>query len=212
MKKICVSLIVATLVSLSPAAFAKTHKENYSVSCDVLWVAVKDVVKNSGKYVMVGMENEEMSISYAIGGWVAGKRVNSVTLNRLTENSCEMQIQTSFSGLAHNDAGDFKQRVKEALDKAPNIVAKHPDSTAKPTPQPEVVEVEFVSVPEGADIEINGKFVGNTPSKLKLNLGDHAVTMKKAGYKDFEKKIALTGGSVKITGELEKEKKDTSGQ
>ncbi len=212
MKNICLLLIAAALLSLSPAAFAKTHRENYSVSCDVLWPVVKDVVRNSGKYGIIGIDNNEMSISYNIGGGLGGKRINSVVLNRQGENACEMQVQTAPSGLIHNDAGDFKKRVDEALAKAPKTVAKQSDSIAKPAAQPEVAEVEFVSVPEGADIEVNGKFVGNTPSKVKLNVGEHAITMKKAGYKDFNKKIALTGGAVKITGEMEKEKKDAPGQ
>ena len=51
MRRVCISLclITAVIVSLVPAASAKTHKDNYNVSCDVLWRAVKDAVRNSGK-------------------------------------------------------------------------------------------------------------------------------------------------------------------
>jgi hypothetical protein len=118
-----------------PVAFAKTHKDNYQVSCDVLWRAVKDTIRNSGKYGIVGIDNTEMSISYVIGGTLGGKRINSVVLNRLSDTSCEMQTQTAYSGLIHNDAGDFKNRVDEALAKVQ--AGAPPDKTAVPAAQPQ---------------------------------------------------------------------------
>lgn len=119
MRKLCVSLflMVTAVVFLVPTAAAKTHKDNYNVSCDLLWRAVKDAVRNSGKYGIVGIDNTEMSISYVIGGTLGGKRINSVVLNRTSPTSCEMQTQTAYSGLIHNDAGDFKSRVDESLKK-----------------------------------------------------------------------------------------------
>jgi hypothetical protein len=111
-------------------ASAKTHKDNYPVSCDVLWRAVKDAVRNSGKYGIVGIDNEEMSISFIIGGTMGGKRINSVVLNRSSESACEMQVQTAYSGLIHNDAGDLKDRVDKSLAKLPatsdKVAAKEP--------------------------------------------------------------------------------------
>ena len=56
-----------------------------------------------------------MTASYIIGGTLKGKRINSVVLNRQADNACEMQTQTAFTGLAHNDAGDFKTRVAQSL-------------------------------------------------------------------------------------------------
>jgi len=41
------SAAAALLLSfLAIPAFGKTHKEEYSVSCTVLWSAVKDVLRN----------------------------------------------------------------------------------------------------------------------------------------------------------------------
>ena len=60
-----------------------------------------------------------MSISYNIGGALGGKRINSVVLNCKGDNQCEMQVQTAYSGMIHNDSGDFKERVEKALKNAP---------------------------------------------------------------------------------------------
>jgi hypothetical protein len=102
------------LLIVAGSAFAKTHKENYSVSCSVLWPAVKDALRNSGKYGILGIDNTEMTASFVIGGSLGGKRINSVVLNGKGD-TCEMQVQTAFSGLAHNDEGDFKKRVDASL-------------------------------------------------------------------------------------------------
>ncbi|MGA8538843.1 MAG: hypothetical protein WB566_05055 [Terriglobales bacterium] len=102
------------LLIVAGPALAKTHKENYSVSCSVLWPAVKDTLRNSGKYGILGIDNSEMTASFVIGGSLGGKRINSVVLNGKGD-ACEMQVQTAFSGLAHNDEGDFKKRVDAAL-------------------------------------------------------------------------------------------------
>jgi len=60
------------------------------------------------------------------------------------------------------------------------------------------------SVPDGADIEVDGSFVGNTPSVIELASGDHSVLVKKPGYKPLERKIKIGGGEVRINAELEK--------
>jgi hypothetical protein len=126
---------MATLMLLIVAgpSFAKTHKEMYSVSCSVLWPAVKDTLRNSGKYGILGIENTEMTASFVIGGTLTGKRINSVVLNAKGDSSCEMQIQTAFSGLGNNDAGDFKKRVDASLAKQqpPPAEPAKPDNAAK---------------------------------------------------------------------------------
>jgi PEGA domain-containing protein len=61
------------------------------------------------------------------------------------------------------------------------------------------------SNPPGADIEVDGSFVGNTPSDVQVAEGDHTVTVKKAGFKDWERKVKVSGGSsVNLSSELEK--------
>ncbi len=113
MKKILVAALVA---AFALPAVAKTHKDDYTVPCATLWKAVHDVVRNSGKYGIISINAEEMTASYNIGGNLTGKRINTVVLNP-QGSGCEMQIQTAYSGLGNNDAGDFKKRVDESLTK-----------------------------------------------------------------------------------------------
>src|SRR5258708_39877976 len=56
-------------------------------------------------------------------------------------------------------------------------------------------KLQLESDPPGADIEVDGSFVGNTPSDVQVTEGDHTVTVKKTGFKDWERKLKVSGGS-----------------
>jgi hypothetical protein len=66
-------------------------------------------------------------------------------------------------------------------------------------------KLQMESDPPGADIEIDGSFVGDTPSDVQVTEGEHTVSMKKTGFKDWERKLKVNGGSnVHLKAELEK--------
>jgi hypothetical protein len=65
--------------------------------------------------------------------------------------------------------------------------------------------VNVSSNPTGGDVLVDGDFVGNSPSALKLSQGKHTVTVKMSGYKDWSKEITVQSGSeVQLTANLEK--------
>jgi hypothetical protein len=100
--------------------------------------------------------------------------------------------------------------------RAASTAAAAEQSKPAVTPQPVAVAVAVPaaalkgklsvgSVPDGADIEVDGSFVGNTPSDVQVAEGEHTVSVKKAGFKDWERKLRVTGGSsVRLNAELEK--------
>lgn len=124
--------LVVLLFAVALPAVAKTHKDEYTIPCATLWPAIKDVLRNSGKYGIISITNDELTASYNIGGTLTGKRVNTVLLNP-QGSGCEMQIQTAYSGLVNNDAADFKKRVDESLAK---LQGTQPPPAATPPPQP----------------------------------------------------------------------------
>jgi PEGA domain-containing protein len=70
---------------------------------------------------------------------------------------------------------------------------------------PEFSSVTIKSIPLGAEISIDGKFVGNTPSTLRLKSGDHKISVKQAGYVLWERTITLcAGGNITVNATLEK--------
>lgn len=55
--------------------------------------------------------------------------------------------------------------------------------------------ISVKSTPVGADIMVDGKFVGSTPSTFQLPAGEHTVSVKKAGYASWERPLSLVAGS-----------------
>jgi len=74
-----------------------------------------------------------------------------------------------------------------------------------PAAPPATVQASLVidSSPPGADIEIDGAFVGNTPSTVPVTPGSHEIAVKKKGFSDWNRKLSVTGGSVHLSAELE---------
>src|SRR5579859_4039390 len=56
-------------------------------------------------------------------------------------------------------------------------------------------KLQMESDPAGADIELDGNFVGNTPSDVQVAEGEHTITVKKSGFKDWERKMKVSAGS-----------------
>jgi PEGA domain-containing protein len=64
-------------------------------------------------------------------------------------------------------------------------------------------DVVVASTPAGADIELDGTFVGSTPSTIAVTAGDHTITLKKSGFTPWERKIKVTGGKIQISADLQ---------
>jgi PEGA domain-containing protein len=65
--------------------------------------------------------------------------------------------------------------------------------------------VSAASMPTGADIEVDGSVVGNTPSTINLPAGDHTVVVSGSGYKTWERKMKAQRGTVNLNLELEQQ-------
>jgi hypothetical protein len=94
-------------------------------------------------------------------------------------------------------------RAAAAAASATPAVAATPVAAQMRAPEM-AAKLDVSSTPAGADIEIDGAFAGSTPSSLSLSNGDHTVAVKKSGYKAWERKIKITGGSINLAAELEK--------
>ena len=66
--------------------------------------------------------------------------------------------------------------------------AKPSESKTTSTPsEPTKGAVNVSSNPPGADVQVDGEFVGNCPAALKLAPGKHTVMVKMSGYKDWSR-------------------------
>lgn len=91
------------------------------------------------------------------------------------------------------------ERIASAAQNAPSA---SPSGTSVEAASASKVSVS--STPSNADINLDGNFVGSTPSQIDVPPGEHSLVVKKTGYKDWERKLKVTGGSINIAAELEK--------
>ena len=65
-----------------------------------------------------------------------------------------------------------------------------------------VASVHVSSSPNGADITVDGKFVGSTPSTLQLAPGEHTIQVEKNGFAAWNRTVHVVPGDVNVVAEL----------
>ena len=63
--------------------------------------------------------------------------------------------------------------------------------------------LDITSNPSGAEISVDGNFVGDTPSELAVAAGVHTIAISKHGFKPWERKLTVSSGKVTVAAELE---------
>ena len=64
--------------------------------------------------------------------------------------------------------------------------------------------VEIKSTPDGAEITVDEKYMGSTPSALRLSVGDHQIKLEKSGFKSWVKTLTVSsGGKIQISADLQ---------
>ncbi len=94
---------------------------------------------------------------------------------------------------------------KRAVAPKPEAKSNSAESAEVKMPEFAGAKVQISSDPVGADIEVDGSFVGSTPSAVDLSSGEHAIVIKKSGYKNWERKIKTTAGAINVSAALEKQ-------
>jgi len=65
--------------------------------------------------------------------------------------------------------------------------------------------VNIESIPSGADVEVDGDFVGSTPLSLDIPAGDYEVVVKKKGFIDWSRSLKTAGANINVNAELEQD-------
>jgi len=107
--------------------------------------------------------------------------------------------------MLRDDNGKPQETTFEVLSSKPTVRDETIQSAAPGRASSTVLKL--ASSPSGADIELDGNFVGHTPSSVPATEGDHSIRITKAGYKSWERRIKTVGGEVTIAAELESEPK-----
>jgi len=62
--------------------------------------------------------------------------------------------------------------------------------------------IAVTSTPAGAEIQIDGNFIGSTPSSVPVAMGSHTISVRKSGYSAWQRTIQVSGGTVNVAAEL----------
>jgi len=83
--------------------------------------------------------------------------------------------------------------------------AQEPTVTAAASAQRETVKCSFSSTPAGAEVTVDGRYVGSTPSVLGLTTGTHVVAVSMTGFAQWKRELTVTAGSeLTVNAVLEK--------
>lgn len=151
--------------------------------------AVKEVKGGSHTGAMTGAIVATSIIFFPAAPFFLFMHGKDITIPKGTE------ITSYINGDTALDPAKFAAKVATAdaaKELAPAPVATEPST------------IVIKSTPDGADITVDGKFVGSTPSTLKLAIGEHTITIEKSGFKLWTRSMTVsTAGSVNIDATLE---------
>jgi len=89
----------------------------------------------------------------------------------------------------------------EAADPPPPRPAAPPKPAPEAPPTKPVLDIS--SVPAGADIFVDGEFVGKTPASVEVSQGEHALTLRKRDFGSWQRTVQAATGKRKISVYLE---------
>jgi hypothetical protein len=113
------------------------------------------------------------------------------------------EITAFINGDMNLDSAKFDRGP--VLETSQNPSAVHTAAQPLPATSAEALcTLVIKSTPNGADITVDGKYVGSTPSTVRLPAGDHNVSVGMTGFGTWERTITTSpGGNVTINPSLE---------
>ena len=149
------------------------------------------VLDHEGGKSFLAHKNKVAVFNRVSGDSIVSK--STLSLGGSVQEACEA-ITRDWSEHGASIRAEAAAALEKSVPAATHAPAK--TSTAK---------LQVDSTPPGADIEVDGSFVGNTPSDVQVAEGDHTVVVKKSGFKNWERKLKSSSGSnVSLNAELEK--------
>jgi len=223
--KIASAGLLILSLALPSTILAKPKQKPYNNAAQDVFLAALRTARE--RHVVTFVDDKNLMLTFETGvsafsyGFVAnasvestGKSSSTLIINVQKKNTGKT---TSFAFNAGDRmADDFFKQVTEELSRKPEQkVAEKPEepgvrippSSAAPLPSSEFGTVMVATVPDGAEVAVDGAFVGNAPASLKLTPGKHTVTVSRNTYKNWSKELSVLAGSeVKLNATLEKER------
>jgi len=121
------------------------------------------------------------------------------------------EITTYINGDVNLDPAKFGVKPATEAQPTPAATTVPPQPVAEPSPPASVASENLATIvvkstPDGADVTVDGKYMGSTPSTLRLAAGDHTIAIEKSGCKAWQRTMTVSyGGIVTVDATLEKQ-------
>jgi hypothetical protein len=137
----------------------------------------------------------------------------SLYLREEKPGSCTAEVKMSFAGFGkpfmgtmgwYNVESNFQfekvlldqleAQSKQAASGDQAMTSQLPAEAPKPVESSAKPQLTITSEPSGAEIEIDGEFIGNTPTTVTAKEGKVMVKLRKAGFQPWERSLTLNPG------------------
>ena len=196
-------LLSILFIFLSIAAFAKDQPAQVINWPNAGNTVVRITFNRFREVGSIGNQHTYMSDTVAENLW--DKKITSISFTLHVYDKNKVRIGDGFVSL--DDVG-AKQSVKFAtnfsLSGKPDyieIVPAHLPKELGSLEPPKMVTMTINSVPQGADLKVDGNDAGTTPKMIKVGVGKHTLTFSKDGFNNgnFPLEIGpddVSGGNV----------------
>ncbi len=144
-------------------------------------------------------KNDQIMVSNKAGNVLLSSAVRSVAT--AAKDACNL-ILADFAAHGHAKPPGVVHPTAPPSPAAITPQASAPAENAASPQNNANTELDFSSSPDGADIEVDGRFVGNTPSSVDVQSGNHAIVLRMAGYQLWQRNLGTSGGKVKLAAVL----------
>ena len=117
--------------------------------------------------------------------------------------TCDMNTSVRDGVYERKSSGVFE--ISQADYQARKAKAETAAASQAATSSAAVSKISVTSNPASAEIDVDGEFMGTTPSVLQLDVGEHTIALHKAGFKIWQRKMKVVAGEIKLSADLEPE-------
>jgi PEGA domain len=217
--------VSAAIVLAQVPAFARPKRKEYNASATQVFDAAVKTAKE--EYAVTSSDDKLLKLTFVTGrtSFRNGFTVNaSVEAESGGETALALDVQQQpGDGFAFNAGARLAEKFY--ADVAAKLAG---DSPVKAAVKPEAPPVKTLAPPppvaatitatadygmvavtcsiESADVTVDGSFVGNLPTSLRLPPGKHTVQVSLAGYKAWSREITvMAGADLRLIATLTKE-------
>ncbi|MGA2002932.1 MAG: PEGA domain-containing protein [Terriglobales bacterium] len=109
-------------------------------------------------------------------------------------------IEVSYT----DDKGKFRSQMYSLVEGNPSLAGPVENVEQLPAAE-QSVKCSFSSTPAGADLTLDGKYVGSTPSVVSVTPGTHIVVVSMGGFTQWKRELTVSAGSdLTVNAVLEK--------